>query len=125
MIGIGTDIVETGRIARLIERYEEHFIRKVFTPAERRYCDARKHRAMHYAARWAVKEAFYKALPPQLQKISFWKSIEVVNVEESGRPTVSLCSHTLQEGFRSQGVQNVHCSISHEREYCVAFVVLE
>ena len=62
VIGIGTDIVETLRIAQMIERHGELFINRVYTPHEIHYCSARKASTQHYAGRWAAKEAVLKAL---------------------------------------------------------------
>ena len=62
VFGIGIDVVEVARIAAAIERHGEPFLARIFTTAERAYCESRKHPAMHYAARFAAKEAVVKAL---------------------------------------------------------------
>ena len=61
VIGIGTDIVECLRIARMIERHGELFINRVYTSHEIQYCSQRKAATQHYAGRWAAKEAVLKA----------------------------------------------------------------
>ncbi len=122
--GVGTDIVDIRRIEQLLTKYSEHFLKKVFTHSEIRYCRRMANPAMHLAGRWAVKEAFYKALPQAYQKHSSWKSIEVVTVE-AGKPSICICSDTLKEFLEKDGIIKFHVSISHERSYCVAMVVLE
>ena len=71
-----------------------------------------------------VKEAFYKALPPAYQKHSTWKSIEIIPLD-SGQPQITICSDTLRMLLEKEHVTVQHVSISHERKYCVASVVLE
>jgi holo-[acyl-carrier protein] synthase len=122
--GIGTDIVEIRRIEKLITRYGEKFLRKIFTDAEMAYCARMSSPAIHFAGRWAAKEAFYKALPLSCQAISSWKSMQVVAYQRGG-PVVELCSSALQSRVEKEGIAHFHLSISHEREYCIAVVVAE
>jgi len=122
--GFGTDIVQVSRIERLIEKYTSHFLEKVFTPAEIEYCGRMANPATHFAGRWAVKEAFYKALPAPCQKYSSWKSIEILRGER-GRPNVQICSDILRKSLEKEKINMIHMSISHEKKYCVASVILE
>ena len=122
--GIGTDIVDIRRIERLITKYTEHFLTKVFTPSEIDYCRKMAVPAMHFAGRWAVKEAFYKALPRSCQIHSSWKSVEIVSVE-AGKPNIDICSDDLKIVLKKEEISLFHVSISHERHYCIASVVLE
>ena len=62
IIGIGTDITECLRIARMIERHGELFLNRVYTPTEIRYCQSRKQATQHFTGRWCAKEAVLKAL---------------------------------------------------------------
>jgi holo-[acyl-carrier protein] synthase len=124
--GYGIDIVEISRIKRLITRYEKQFKEKVFTGPEITYCNAKAAPEIHYAGRWAVKEAFYKALPESCQKHSFWKSIEIIpSGEMSGKPKIRICTDILQEHLEKEEIHSFHLSISHERKYCIASVILE
>jgi len=124
--GFGTDIVDIKRIDTLICKYKSHFKSKVFTDAEIAYCDTMADPAIHYAGRWAVKEAFYKALPVTCQKISSWKSIEVITLQKPyGKPVISVCSDELKSSLETEGISDYHFSISHERKYCIASVILE
>jgi holo-[acyl-carrier protein] synthase len=122
--GIGVDVVDISRIDAMIKKYGAHFINKVFTQNEIAYCGGMAQPAVHYAGRWAVKEAFYKALPPECQKASFFKSIEIVAVG-TRRPAIGIRDKTLESCLEKQGITSMHMSISHEKTVCVAFVVLE
>jgi holo-[acyl-carrier protein] synthase len=123
--GIGIDIVEVGRIAEMIRKYGNHFLGKVYTPAEIAYCRDSASPAIHFAGRWAVKEAFYKALPEDCQPHSWWKSIEVVPDAGTRRPAVKAVDEALRESMRAAQIDTIHVSISHEKSLCVASVVLE
>ena len=72
--GLGVDIVDMERIERLLERYGDSFVQKVYTPREQECCRGMAKPAVHFAGRFAVKEAFYKALPASCQPRSAWKS---------------------------------------------------
>ena len=80
--------------------------------------------AIHYAGRWAAKEAFYKALPLSCQENSTWKSIEI-ETKERGKPVIIICSDVLQKLLKREGIAMCHVSISHEKKYCVACVISE
>jgi holo-[acyl-carrier protein] synthase len=122
--GIGVDVVDIARIEEIMGKFGTHFLNKVFTPDEIAYCNAMARPAVHFAGRWAVKEAFYKALPPSCQRNSFFKSIEVV-AAGSRRPSINVRDKALEVGLKKHGIEAMHMSISHERSVCVAFVVLE
>lgn len=122
--GIGIDVVDISRIERLAQKYTNHFLKKVFTLSEIEYCEKMARPAIHYAGRWAAKEAFYKAIPLSCQKSSTWKSIEI-EVIERGKPTISICSKGLQKLLKKEGVTICHVSISHEKKYCMACVISE
>jgi holo-[acyl-carrier protein] synthase len=125
ILGLGIDIVDVGRIERLVSTYGEQFLRKVFTSGEVAYCCGMGKPALHYAGRFAVKEAFYKALPPSCQSLSTWKSIETIPSGDDNRPEVKVVDGQLVERLRGLGMQAVRVSISHERTMCVACVVLD
>jgi holo-[acyl-carrier-protein] synthase len=79
VIGIGTDIIECLRIAKMIERHGEIFLTRVYTPHEIEYCTARKAATQHYAGRFAAKEAVLKALGTGWTRGIQWRDIEVRN----------------------------------------------
>jgi phosphopantetheine--protein transferase-like protein len=122
--GIGVDVVDISRIDEIIGKYGEHFLNKVFTRAEILYCGVMARPALHYAGRWAVKEAFYKALPPPCQEKSFFKSIEII-AAGTRKPEIRVCDSHLSDSLREHGITSMHMSISHEKAVCVAVVVLE
>src|SRR2546423_14400401 len=87
--GIGTDIIECLRIAKMIERHGELFLGRVFTPHEIEYCSARKAATQHYAGRFAAKEAVLKALGTGWARGIHWQDIEVRN-DVGGKPRIAL-----------------------------------
>lgn len=123
IVGIGCDIVECLRIARMIERHGELFITRVYTNHEIEYCTARKAATQHYAGRWAAKEAVLKALGTGWQRGISWRDIEIRN-QRNGGPTVALRGGA-RDVFERTGIQRVHVSISHCRSHAVAYAVAE
>jgi holo-[acyl-carrier protein] synthase len=89
ILGIGSDITDVRRIAKVIERHGDRFIDRVFTPAERARADKRRNRVETYAKRFAAKEACAKALGTGLRGGVWWRDMGVVNLV-SGRPTMEL-----------------------------------
>lgn len=123
--GIGTDIVAQERIARVLSRsYGAAFKNRVFTEHEQEYCDKLLHFTRAYAARWALKEAFYKALPIHLQAFSHWKTIELFRGKEE-KPLLRICDSHFAELLKKEKISGLHHSISHDKDYCIATVILE
>ena len=118
--GIGTDIIEIERMARAIKN--EHFIERVFTEQEIKYCDSRgRQRAASYAARFAGKEAFFKALGTGI--ICSLTYVEILN-DDLGKPFVTL--HDKAEKLINQrSIEKIHISLSHSRDYANAICVME
>jgi holo-[acyl-carrier protein] synthase len=120
--GVGTDIVAVGRIERASRRCPE-LLERLFTATERAYCE-KQHRCFEsYAARFAAKEALLKALGTGGRDGISWQDMEVVR-DGRGRPELVLGGQAL-EAARRRGVNAVHLSLSHSREYATAVVVLE
>jgi len=120
--GIGTDIIEVARIQKLIDR-QERFKKRIFTPAEIAYCERKKNKAQSYAARFAAKEAFLKAIGTGWRQGIAFKEIEVVN-NARGKPEIFL--HGKAGDYaRQMGIRNIHVSLSHLGEIAVAFVTVE
>ena len=119
MLTTGVDIIEIPRIKQVLDRYGQRFLKRVFTPDEIAYC---KGRAPNLAGRFAVKEATMKALGTGIRGVS-WKDIEVVRAE-SGAPSVKLHGRAEKRAERLR-VGEISVSISHSREYAVAFVVAQ
>ena len=118
----GTDIIEIERIRESIEdrRTGKTFVERVYTEKEIEYCESKKaQKYQHYAARFAAKEAAFKAISEQIEdKYSItWKDIEIIN-NEQGRPQLNLI------GIDLKNIENIDLSISHCKEYAVANVTL-
>ena len=121
IVGIGCDIIEIERIARAIKR--ESFIQRVFTAKEAAYCQSRgQQAAASFAARFAAKEAVLKALGTGLREGSL-QEIAVDN-DGLGKPLVQLSGH-FAALFRQLGVKNIQISLSHSRDFAVAYVIME
>jgi holo-[acyl-carrier protein] synthase len=121
ILGIGTDITECLRIARMIERHGELFLERVYTPDEIRYCQCRKQATQHFTGRWAAKEAVLKALGTGWRRGISWRDIEVRN-SPGGRPQAILRGGTL-EVAEKLGIRCVLVSISHCRSHATAYAV--
>jgi len=89
ILGIGSDICDARRIAKVIERHGDRFIDRIFTPAERAKAERRRNRVETYAKRFAAKESCAKALGTGLRAGVWWRDIGVTNLP-SGRPTLQL-----------------------------------
>jgi holo-[acyl-carrier protein] synthase len=95
IIGIGSDITDVRRIAKVIERHGDRFLDRVFTPLERTKADRRRNRFETYAKRFAAKEACAKALGTGFRGGVWWRDLGVVNLP-SGRPTMQLTGGALR-----------------------------
>ena len=121
IVGVGCDIIEIERIARAIKR--ESFIQRVFTAKEAADCQSRgQQAAASFAARFAAKEAVLKALGTGLREGSL-QEIAVAN-DALGKPLVQLSGHFAALS-RQLGVKNIQISLSHSRDFAVAYVIME
>ncbi|HHI87923.1 MAG: hypothetical protein B1H05_02245 [Candidatus Cloacimonas sp. 4484_140] len=126
IFGIGTDIVEVERIKKELASHGDKFIEMLFTESERIYCTRTDNvaiRAQCFAARFAAKEAFLKALGSGLRGGLRWKDIEVVN-NELGKPEIRM-QNTAQEICEKAGINGIYVSLSHTKESAIAVVILE
>jgi len=94
IIGLGSDLVDVRRIAKVIERHGDRFLDRVYTPLERAKAERRANAVDTYAKRFAAKEACAKALGTGLRAGVFWRDMGVVNLS-SGRPTMKLTGGAL------------------------------
>jgi holo-[acyl-carrier protein] synthase len=123
IISIGVDIIEVRRVRETIER-TPRFAERVFTAAERAYCESRGAvAAQHYAARFAAKEAALKALQTGWSGGISWQDVEVA-AKESGAPMV-LFHGRARELYEATGATAAHISIAHTTEHAIAEVILE
>ena len=119
-IKCGVDLIEISRVRDSIETLGDSFLNKVFTQKEIEYCESKKMaKYEHYAARFAVKEAVFKAVSEEVQDkfLISWKDVETVN-DKNGRPKVEILY------LKDSKVENVDVSISHCKNYAVANVVV-
>lgn len=121
VLGIGTDIVECLRIAKMIERHGELFINRVYTDHEIEYCRSRKAATQHYAGRWAAKEAVMKALGTGWRRGVGWRDIEIRN-EPSGQPRVAFRGGA-RDLLEASGIREMLISISHCRSHATAYAL--
>lgn len=119
--GIGTDIVKVARMKEVVEKWGGKFLKRVFTPQEIVYCYHKNDPFPSLSVRFAAKEAVIKASGSRVAIPLV--DIEVVN-DERGNPTIRP-KGALEAFFRENALSKVHLSLSHEKEYGIAFVVLE
>ena len=127
ILGIGSDISDARRIAKVIERHGERFAARCFTETERRKSDARAGRAASYAKRFAAKEACAKALGTGLRRGVFWRDMGVVNLP-SGQPTMRLTGGAAErlKAILPPGTEAfIHLTIADEPPLALAFVIIE
>ncbi len=119
-VNCGTDIIEISRIKESIESAGEVFLNRVYTEKEIEYCESKKvQKYQSYAARFAAKEAIFKAISIQLDdKYSVcWKDIEILNGKQ-GRPIVNLY------GIDMKNIESVDVSLSHCKDYAIAYATV-
>ncbi|NWK54666.1 holo-ACP synthase [Verrucomicrobiaceae bacterium N1E253] len=122
VFGIGIDVVEVQRIASSMAEFGSRFAQKIFTESEREYCEGQKNPAIHYAARFAAKEAVAKALGTGIGKDLAWLDMEIRR-RDSGEPEVFLSGDG--EAFaRSRGIQEIKISLTHAEHYAAANAVV-
>ncbi len=121
IVGIGTDIIECLRIARMVERYGEAFLRRVYTSGEIQYCNSRKQATQHFAGRWVAKEAVLKALGTGWRPGIAWHDLEI-RMEPGGRPAVAVRGGA-REAVEQAGIGQLLVSISHCRTHAVAYAL--
>lgn len=116
----GVDIIEILRIQKSIEQLGDKFLNKIFTKNEIEYCQSKGNAKFeHYAARFAVKEAAFKAVSEEVKdKFAIsWKDVETLN-DETGRPKVEILF------LKDSKIENVDVSISHCKDYAIATVTV-
>ncbi len=120
IFGIGTDIIEIARVESAIAKVA--FKQKVFSVREISYCDSAK-KTESYAARFAAKEAFFKALGTGWRDGMIINEVEILN-DDLGKPYIVLSGITADK-VAAMGVKHIHVSLSHIKSHAIAFVTLE
>jgi holo-[acyl-carrier protein] synthase len=123
IVGTGVDISEVDRIEAAVKRFGDRFLKRVFTPAEVRYCTGKPNAAERLAARFAAKEAGMKAIGTGLRHGVTWHDVEVVRLPGQ-RPVLQFHGKAAEFAVRL-GCKRTHLSLSHTREQAIAHVILE
>lgn len=120
ILGVGIDIIEIDRIKESIDRFGDHFLNKIYTPVELEYCLSKHNKYQHFAARFAAKEAIYKALSDEWGKDISWHDMEIMN-KPNGLPIVKFSGNLAE--FANMD-KDIKISMSHSDNYvaCVAIV---
>jgi holo-[acyl-carrier protein] synthase len=122
IFGIGIDVIEVERIEEAVEGFGDRFLARIFTKVEREYCARQKRPAIHYAARWAAKEAVSKAFGTGIGEQLGWQDMEICR-RASGEPEVVL--HGRGETFAEEnGIEQVKISLTHAKSYAAANAVV-
>lgn len=122
IFGIGTDIIEIGRVEDKLSR-TRGLREKVFTPREIEYSESRGRSGQHFAARFAAKEAFFKAMGTGWRGGFRFSDVEIVN-DVLGKPEVLLYGK-VKDFCEAQGIRRCHVTLSHSKDLAKAVVVLE
>jgi len=123
IVGTGVDITETERIEQALQRHGERLAKRLYTPREIAYCEQFKNRAERFAARFAAKEAAFKALGTGWREGVRWLDVEVTH-QPSGKPELVLTGRA-EELARTLGVTRTSVSLSHSNHYVIAQVIFE
>jgi holo-[acyl-carrier protein] synthase len=123
IVGLGVDIAEVERVRAAIERHGETFLRRIYTPAERTYCERYRNKYERYAGRFAAKEAAMKALGTGWRRGIRWMDIEVTR-QKGGKPSLELhgAARTIADEL---GVKHIALSITHTAAQALAQVIFE
>ena len=123
IVGIGVDIVDVARVEDILGRYQDRFVRRVFTDAEQGYARKSVRMAERLAGRFAMKEAVLKALGTGKSQGILWRDVETIR-GAMGRPEVKLYGNALKYMKKMNG-GTIFASITHDGGKAVAFVIIE
>lgn len=124
IVGIGTDICKLERIEKLLSGdKKDAFIKRTYTEVEIANLPSEKRALSYYAGRWAAKEAIAKCFGTGFGEHCRWLDISILR-NENGAPSVSLSGKTAETATR-MSIDLIHISISHEKDYAVAFATAE
>jgi len=121
IIGLGIDLTEIPRIVSTIERYGTRFLQRIFTEGEIAYCMRRREAAIHFAGRFASKEAAMKALGTGHSRGVYWTGIEVVR--RHGPPRLAFHGGAAAR-MQAMGATSAVVTLTHSRELAIAHVML-
>lgn len=122
IFGIGIDVVEVERIASSMDEFGDRFADRVFTAAERAYCEKQKRPEIHYAARFAAKEAVAKAFGTGIGQDLSWLDMEIGR-RDSGEPEVFLTGDGAKFAEKNN-IAQIKISLTHAQHYAAANAVV-
>lgn len=122
IFGIGNDIIEVERIKILLDK-DDSFVRKVYTESEIEYCRSKKNASESFAARFAAKEAMFKAMGTGWRGEMTFRDIEVSN-DSLGKPEV-VVSGAVKAFVLEKHISHIHISLSHVKQMAIATIILE
>ncbi|MDP2037797.1 MAG: holo-ACP synthase [Ignavibacteria bacterium] len=120
VLGIGIDIIEIERIKKSIDDYGDHFLNKIYTKTEIDYSQSKSNKYQHFAARFAAKEAIYKALSSDTDTVYSWQDVEIYN-EVNGLPKVNFYG-ALKDYLNDD--KQLKISMSHSENYVTCVAIL-
>jgi holo-[acyl-carrier protein] synthase len=123
IMGVGIDNVQSKRMKEMLLKWADRVENRVFDEKELEYSKSKGETHLHLAARFAAKEALFKALGKGLSEGMTWTDVMVEN-DESGKPHI-LLRRKAKEIARGMGVNRIHLSLSHTDDCAVAVVILE
>ena len=118
VVGVGIDIIEVSRIKSIMEKYGDKFFKRILTDNEINYCKSFPNSELHFAGRFASKEAYSKSIGTGISKDFGWKDIEILN-DVRGKPYINHIKESEYSKYHFE------ISISHTKEYGCAVVVCE
>jgi len=121
--GMGIDLVENSRVEKIVKKWGDKFINRIFSDEEIKYCDKHVNASIHYGVRFAAKESFLKALGIGLGMGVKLSDIEVIN-DENGKPSLNLYGEAKNQ-IKKRKITKVHLSLTHTKNYSTAVVLLE
>ena len=121
--GIGIDVIENSRIRESLQRFGDRFLNRIYTEAEKEYCKKCANPEIHFAARFAAKEAAFKALGTGWGGGVKWKDVEVKRLA-SGKPELHLYGEALAVATEMRATR-FHVSLTHDHLMSCAVVILE
>ncbi|MDH5719475.1 MAG: holo-ACP synthase [Spirochaetia bacterium] len=122
ILGIGTDICENYRIKKIFDEFKDKFLEKIYMNEEIEYCMKMKNPIPHLSARFALKEAFIKALSLRVSHGISYKEVGIIG--NTGKKELKILG-TLLQLYEKTGADNAQFSISHSKDNSIAFVILE
>ena len=120
--GLGTDLVEVDRIAAILEK-EAGFREMIFSATEIAYCESKTNKYEHYAARFAAKEAFFKALGTGWLAGTVFNEVEIIN-NTDGKPEIFISGETA-DTLIPMRITNIMVSLTHVKAMASAVVIIE